>query len=194
MSSSFKKGFTFIEIIVVTTIIILIFGFATVKFSQLSVQSRDTRRLQDVEKVREALQLFKQYYVSAGIGYNRNVYPGFCTVNGSTDPANCSGDSFPLNHANITSWLVTLGMYLKAMPADPKTPATACKYFYSVSSDLQSYTIFMQLEDTNSDKAISSKPIPKSLTRGSCNGSYTSCNITNGACNGNTYNYWVNSP
>jgi len=61
-----KKTFTLIEILVVTTIIVLLTSAAAVSYSQFSKSSRDARRKIDLEQVRAALEMYRS---------NNNTYP-----------------------------------------------------------------------------------------------------------------------
>ena len=54
-----KKGFTFIEILVVVTIIGLLAGIGAVSYSQFTKSSRDARRKADVENLRAALEMYR---------------------------------------------------------------------------------------------------------------------------------------
>jgi len=54
-----RRGFTFIELLVVVTISALLMGAATVGYSSISRRSRDTRRRTDMEAIRSALELYR---------------------------------------------------------------------------------------------------------------------------------------
>lgn len=55
-----KNGFTFIELLVTVTIIIIISVGGMVVFSGSSKKARDSKRRADLEKIRTALELFRQ--------------------------------------------------------------------------------------------------------------------------------------
>jgi len=59
INNDMKKSFTLIEILVVTTIIVLLTATAAVSYSQFLKQSRDTRRKADVEQIRAALEMYR---------------------------------------------------------------------------------------------------------------------------------------
>ena len=61
-------GFTLIELVVVTTIILVLFVVATVSFAGANQKARDSRRLTDLSRIQSALELYRQ-----GVG---NSYPG----------------------------------------------------------------------------------------------------------------------
>lgn len=50
-------GFTFVELLVVITIIAVLTGAAVVSFANTNKRSRDTRRKLDIENIRSALEL-----------------------------------------------------------------------------------------------------------------------------------------
>src|SRR5258706_9202936 len=52
-----NKGFTFIELLVVITIIGVIFASGIVTFSAITTKSRDTRRKADLEAMRQSLEM-----------------------------------------------------------------------------------------------------------------------------------------
>ena len=63
-----KKGFTFIEILVVVTIIGLLAGVGAISYSQFTKSSRDARRKADVENLRAALEMYRSNHA-------RSSYP-----------------------------------------------------------------------------------------------------------------------
>ena len=54
-----KKGFTFIEILVVVTIIGLLTTVATVSYRSANRKARDNKRKSDIEQVRAALEMYR---------------------------------------------------------------------------------------------------------------------------------------
>ena len=54
-----KKGFTLVEILVVATIIMVLAGIGIVSYSTLSKQSRDSRRIADLQNLRSALEFYR---------------------------------------------------------------------------------------------------------------------------------------
>lgn len=65
-----RKGFTLIELIVTITIIMVISAVAAVTFTGTNTKARDSRRMADLEKVRTALELYRQA---------NGLYPGTTT-------------------------------------------------------------------------------------------------------------------
>lgn len=54
-----KQGFTLVEILVVATIIMVLAGIGFVSYSSLSRQSRDSRRIADLQNLRSALEFYR---------------------------------------------------------------------------------------------------------------------------------------
>ncbi len=92
-----RKGFTLIEILVVTTIIAVLAVGAFVSFASAGKSARDSRRKTDLETVRQALVLYKA---------ENGCYPA------ST-----------YTYTTMTALLVTNGYLSNPAPSDPK-PAT----------------------------------------------------------------------
>lgn len=57
MKKSRLSGFTFVELLVVITIIGVIFASGIVAFTSISTRSRDTRRRADLEAIRQSLEM-----------------------------------------------------------------------------------------------------------------------------------------
>jgi len=55
-----KKGFSFIELIVVITIIAILSVAGMISYGSVSMKSRDSRRISDLEKMRMALEMARQ--------------------------------------------------------------------------------------------------------------------------------------
>lgn len=63
-----QNAFTMIELLVSTTVIILLTAMALVSFRQASISSRNAKRKADLETMRQALTLYKQdnaYYADS---------------------------------------------------------------------------------------------------------------------------------
>lgn len=52
-----QRGFTFVELLVVITIIGVIFASGIVAFTSITIRSRDTRRRADLESIRQSLEM-----------------------------------------------------------------------------------------------------------------------------------------
>jgi len=98
------KGFTFIELLVVITIIAVVFAAGVVSYTTISKNSRNARRSADMEAIRQALEMCRAI---------DGVYPANITgdINCTTDPT-----------------IVTM----KVTPKDPK-PCPGDTYGYVVA-------------------------------------------------------------
>ncbi len=121
-----NKGFTLIEILVVTTIIALLTSAAVVSYSQIGKQSRDGKRKADLEQIRAALEM-----------YRSNNSNGYYIVSGSYN-SNC---------ASFTG----LSGYISSMPSDPKSG-----YNYSCNITQTNYTLGAFLETGSSGSSCGS--------------------------------------
>ncbi len=124
-----QQAFTFIEILVVVTIIGLLTAAGSVSYSQFIKQSRDAKRKVDIEQIRAAIEMYRS---------NNGSYP----LNGSgvdkVDVTTCS-----------TSGLTdsSLNTYLSKTPNDPKCNNTpSVKYYYQSAGP--TYSIGANLEGT----------------------------------------------
>lgn len=91
-NSSF--GFTFVELLVVITIIGIIFAAAAVSFGAITIRSRDARRRSDLELIRQALEMCRSV-----VGYYPDeIYSDTgvtCSVDGPTTLAKVPNDPRP---------------------------------------------------------------------------------------------------
>lgn len=99
-----SKGFTLIEILVVTTIIVLLTATAAVTYTAFLKQSRDAKRKADLEQVRAALEMYRS---------NNNTY--------SVYTGNCASYSA----------LTGTPKYIQSMPSDPKSTYS---YYCNISA------------------------------------------------------------
>src|SRR4051812_22326372 len=109
-----RHAFTLIEILVVTTIIIMLTGGAIVSYSQINKQSKDAKRKADMEQLRGALELYRS---------NVGAYPNSLTFNCPASGALTDGTN----------------TYLQTIPNDPSC-SQGKVYIYSSASPYQTYT------------------------------------------------------
>ena len=116
-----RKGFTFVELMVVMTIGAIIFAVTSVTYRSITINSRDARRKSDLEAVRQALELCRSY---------SGAYP-------AEDPA----------ASNTLGTTIVCGgqTYMSEVPTDPKTQA---EYYYNQSS-ASTYEVRTTMEDTS---------------------------------------------
>jgi type II secretion system protein G len=72
-----KKGFTLIELLVVVAIIGLLATVAIITFSGARRSARDTKRMADLSRIRDALEMYYQengFFPPSSCGYDCNGY------------------------------------------------------------------------------------------------------------------------
>lgn len=114
-----RPAFTLIEVLVATTIIAVLTAIGVVSYASANRNSRDAKRLADVEQIRSALEMYR-----ADCG----SYPEAITF-GSPLTSSCLGST------------VT---YMQQVPQDPK-PSSGCDYSYNQVGE-NNYTITVCLE------------------------------------------------
>lgn len=115
-----KKAFSLVEILVVVTIIALLASIAAVSYAQFIKQSRDARRKADIEQIRAAMELYRNF---------NGAYPTPGMVFG-TD--------------SITDATST---YMSKIPNDPMSSGpSANTYYYTSAGPYQDYTLCSYLE------------------------------------------------
>lgn len=96
------EGYTFIEILVVVSVIAVLVAIALVSYGSINKRSRDARRKSDIEQIRSALEMYRA---------DNETYPNI-------------GSGFQ----PITSYQ-SLSDYLSTFPEDPKDNET---YYYRI--------------------------------------------------------------
>ncbi len=115
-----KKGFTLVEILVVVTIISLLASIAAISYSRFIKQSRDSRRKTDIEQIRAAIELYRNF---------KSAYPSALTFDGTGE----------VSDAGV--------VYMSRVPSDPLSASdTNNTYYYASSGTFQDYTICAYLE------------------------------------------------
>lgn len=178
-----NRGFTFIELIVVVTIMALLSGVGAVSYTQFNKQARDAKRKTDLETMRSSLELYKSTYGKYPIFYFEGYGDTGFTAGWST---------FDNTEPNFKTFMNN------AFPKDPKPPTTCIGYLYTIQDAGQkSYTIYTVLENTDGVDATQAKPQPKSEPGPGTNTANKTLSINAGSgvmCQGTTFNYWINSP
>jgi prepilin-type N-terminal cleavage/methylation domain-containing protein len=111
-----RNGFTFIELLVVITIIGVVFAAGIVSYTTISRNSRDARRVADMEAIRQALEMCR----SIAGEYPSTIYP----ESGSIICADTAGS-----------------VMLKSTPIDPKPCISHENGEYSFSATEDTYTL-----------------------------------------------------
>lgn len=103
-------GFTFIELLVVITIIGIIFASAIVSYNSVSLKSRNTRRKADVEAIRQSLELCRSLtgtypasIVDTVTCSNGNVL----LTNTPTDPKPCPGTTYTYSRPTTLTYTLS---------------------------------------------------------------------------------------
>ena len=126
------NGFTFVELLVVVTIIALLSAIGIASYSQVNKKSRDGKRKSDLQQIRAALEIYRS---------DQGVYPASGSGNGNLD-LSCTTGSETLKSSDGTK------TYMDPIPCDPKSSQT---YTYTPSaSPITSYTLQAELETTTS--------------------------------------------
>ncbi len=94
-----NKSFTLVEILVVTTIIVLMTATAAVSYSSFLKQSRDARRKSDIEQVRAAIEMYRS-----------------------------NNDTYPVGDWSSLGVLTSGTVYLQSLPVDPRSPTYSYYY------------------------------------------------------------------
>lgn len=131
-----KTGFTIIEILVVITIIALLASIATFSYVRSVQRANDAKRMQDVQSIAGAIDLFRAKYgrfpdCAQGIV----IEPGtrsFYTPNDPAEPAYevDSSSGSPIGCADRRELLTFLETYFVEIPADPLGPGNDNYYYY----------------------------------------------------------------
>ena len=121
-----EVGFTLIEILVVTTIIVLLTSVAAVSYSQFSKSSRDARRKIDLEQVKAALEMYRSNDASSsypvGTWSSLSVLTTTYIQSLPTDPKDSLYDYYYSGTANN----YTIGAYLEAVTGASCGAANGC--------------------------------------------------------------------
>lgn len=141
-----NKGFTFIEILVVVTIIAMLVMVAAVSYGSINKRSRDAKRKSDIEQIRSALEMYR-----ADNGYYPDGPISFATVK---------------DDATLTNALFS---YLPSIPPDPKDDT---EYPYKIimtdsrgtPAQYYGYCLAAFTEATGSDSNSCGVTLPDSLT------------------------------
>ena len=115
------EGFSLVEILVVVTIIALLASIAAVSYSQFVKQARDAKRKTDIEQIRAAIELYRNF---DSVG----AYPASLDFSGVGT----------VEDANAT--------YLSKVPNDPKS-SQGYTYYYTCVDPFTDYTLCTYLEN-----------------------------------------------
>lgn len=137
-----KKGFTLVELLVVVAIIGLIAGIAVVSVNSTRAKARDTKRLEDIKQIQNALA---QRFSDLG------MYPP-TPANGSKLGSKLPGaNNAQVLTSSMVGWEAAASagttVYLSAVPRDPQSMG---EYVYTYTAvpgqELRDYSISFKLE------------------------------------------------
>lgn len=132
LSKNRRSGFTLIEILLVTAIISILASILLIGFGSIRQIGRDTRRIADLNQVRNGLEL---YFTKCG------YYPGTAQAAAGT----CSPFSPISTWADLQAALIGSGIGVTAVPNDP---TSGVNYFYGTSENGTSYVLGALLENS----------------------------------------------
>lgn len=122
----FQKGFTFIELLVVVSIVGVLTAIGLANFQTINKLARDGKRKSDFEQIRAALEAFRS---------DNGAYPAVGSINGRLKSKPCN------------STLVNSGgtvTYMDPVPCDPKNTGSY-RYTYTRPTSL-TYTLVVEME------------------------------------------------
>ena len=99
-----KKGFTLFELLVTVSIIAVLTAVAVVSFGGVNKKARDSRRIADLEKVRIALESYKQINSAYPASLSTLTTPVVYLQTIPTDPKDKSA-----YYSQLTNYTYTLG-------------------------------------------------------------------------------------
>lgn len=123
-------AFTFIEIIVSITILVILSALWFYSYSQHLSDARDTERKSDFANISSSLKLHKQ---------KRAVYPNPWSTSNIQYDGTTIALQWRLDETVIITWLDKL----------PKDPYVKVPYFYSVTNNKQEFQLAATLENNN---------------------------------------------
>lgn len=130
-----KNAFTFIEIIVSITILVILSTLWFYSYSWHLADARDAERKSDLASVTSSLKLHKQ---------KRAVYP---------NPWTSVNVLFSWS-AIAAQWRLDDTVYMSTIDSIPKDPYINIPYFYSVTNNKQEFQLSATLENNSTYKAI----------------------------------------
>lgn len=129
------KAFTLVELIVVTTVILILGTIGFASFSNNIPDARDAERKTSLTKIKSSLKLYKQ---------NRGSYP-------------LPGDYFDITKGASTvayQWVLNKSVPLSTLDALPLDPKIKIPYTYAVSENRKEFQVSGTLENSDMLKAV----------------------------------------
>lgn len=138
------QGFTLIEILIVTVIIILLTTAGALSYSTISKRARDARRSNDIQTIRSALEMYRQDF-----GY----YPD-------------SGGGSWTSVSSLTNILVP--NYIQKLPADPRDAISPYQYVATNQSGSRyyGYCLALRFESQTGENSCVGVTLPSQYNYG----------------------------
>lgn len=134
-----SKGFTLIEVLVASTIIIVLMSVGLASYSRVNMRSRDAKRKSDIEQIRSALEIYRTDNGSypAIIGIDADIWTNVSDL-ANASAVGCTPATF-------------VPCYMPAIPADPKnTFVYRFKFTNKISGKFYGYCLSAKIEaETN---------------------------------------------
>lgn len=101
-----RRGFTFIELLVVITIILLLTSVGLVSYQSANRNARDNKRKADLEQVRSALEIYRADNGSYPAGDWSAMFSALSSGYLNQEPQDPKGYSYYYNSAGNTSYTI----------------------------------------------------------------------------------------
>jgi prepilin-type N-terminal cleavage/methylation domain-containing protein len=118
-TKSKKGGFTLIELIVAITIIAVLSVIAIVNYGGVSRRSRDSRRINDLERIRMALELYRQENKKYPIS-TTDLVPDYLQ-SWPKDPTN-----FRYDYSQLTDYTYTISAHVEDLGSTNISLSSGC--------------------------------------------------------------------
>lgn len=129
------KAFTFVELIIVTTIIIILSSIGFSSYIWYIADSRDTQRKSDLLQVNSAFKVYKQKRWYYWFPWNYFII----TYSGSTV---------------VLQWKLNKNVHVDSLEKLPLDPLDEIAYSYSITNNKQEFQLAATLENKDTPKAI----------------------------------------
>lgn len=160
-----QKGFTLIELMVAIAIIAILAAVGLVVYSTAQKSARNSRRLQDLQALKTALEVYKS---STGSYPNQNV------------ASSCTNYSTALG--------VLVPTYMPALPVDPSGGSVCYRYQSDALTNSQEYKIRTASPEMTNDEI---RAQPQLVDPANDGGSSTSCTVESGPGNATAWAYYT---
>ncbi|MBC7869079.1 prepilin-type N-terminal cleavage/methylation domain-containing protein [Candidatus Saccharibacteria bacterium] len=118
-----KRGFTIVELLIVIVVVGILAAISIVAYGGVQNRARDTIRIDDSEKIRKALELYR---------IDTGEYPAAINTGLSNVDPNVPGSGWESSsYGGQSTWLDRIKLYTGKMPSlDPTNDTTHFYYYY----------------------------------------------------------------